>query len=186
MSRTYKDLPYRVRVKRAIEEGKRDHHHNYRYSFEYENEEYIKIPKVNASEIYKVRQDLKQKNVNFTEEEKPAVRKFFINDDGALETKEETPKLIIFTIVEKQVRKSRISEYCIEPEFYDHNTGRDTRNGKFASCEPYVANRKRCRCLHCSTPKTYSPKNVNSHLCNLRKVYNSGLDIEEIEEYDMF
>lgn len=191
MSRTYKDVPARVKSLRMYEQGRiyHDHFCRRRESITYETENIYRFPKSETAEVTRFRDELIERGVDFTEEEysggvfhRETLRSiaFFarhLYDENEIER---FGKTIKFVVKEKRVVNLRKeSEYCTDAENYDSFTNTDKRDGLPVRCDvnPY-------RDHYGKTEREYFQNPIRSKLSEYRRAYNSGNgdDLDEIDD----
>lgn len=196
MSRTWKDAPYKVRQKRLMEKGVFDHDHHFGVFDKdrtYTRTEEVRFKKFDAKEIYAFRQKLLANDEDFTEKEESKVIEY-ISDDTYLWRGWVSEKYIVFAITRTFARKTRVSKYCTEAEYFDTHTGNDTRDGKIARCTPFPQSsgrRSGCDCFYCSyTPLETAKINRKARFNSIAKAYNNGMTEEDLDDlkdlYDGF
>lgn len=198
MSRTWKDVPKKVQVKKLLKKGIQEHDHQ-RYDFfrTVTDEKEIRIPKVDAAEVHAMRQQLLTDNADFREFEEPAkeeVEELLDEHFGTIRVVSQIPKMIVFIVRSERSVAPWFSDYCTDYEFYDHTTGRDTRDGGYARCvsyEPYnrtPATRSRCECMFCHLSyKNHIQKHSTSiSPQKIAQAYNSGFFDDICDKYDLW
>ena len=184
MSRTYKDVPIKVKLLRAYKEGNIEHDHNVRMGRirKFVGIEKVFIPKSNAAEVYKFRNELIAAGEVFTEENIPAYR-VFKRLGGRLSSVEINPKLVLF-IIEKVSTYRLASAYCTDYEHYDHERGVDTRDGLRPACHAVLGKGKRRSCGCCVSKKVkFSKIGRKAKMNNIARAFNSGTKMEELDDY---
>lgn len=183
MSRTHKDRPFFVRMREKVEKGEYDHWHHHGLGSKKRVVSYqMDFKKKDAKEINEFRNFLIEDGISFEEEELEALYKFnMVNEDNWIR-EEIAPKRIRFKYEQEVETKRGYSSYCTDLEHYDPHTQTDTRDGKKASCLPFVITY--CHCSFCSPPRKNNKTKRNASLNSIAKAYNNRIDYDELYEFD--
>lgn len=203
MSRTYKDLPYRIKQLRKMKDGHFEHgfdHHFWTISNN-QNRTYTRIEKVafykkDSAAILDYQKTLDKEEFNYTIEEEAGypLTEAVYNERFGYYTRKVIgyePKKIVFHIEVEYERKRVQSDKCVEAENFVPHSFVDKSNGKIASCVPdvYFYDKKEYRAgwgygySKFKRAKTQRKANLNK----IVKAYNTlGEEYDELMEQDDF
>lgn len=184
MSRTYKDVPYHVREVKAMKAGfiKHDHVHLGKEVCRSVGYEVVTFEKSQVKEINAFEESLKildPETVQYTKTE--LGNNFHYSLKNGDYSYYYSKKLVEFKVT--YFKKYRYTSYCTDTEHY--KDGFDTRDGGIAICTPdvysYENRRFRCPCCSYGKPETSKAKR-RAKFGQVIKNFNSGIDLEEIED----
>jgi len=196
MSKTDKDVPEWVSLKRAVEDGKYKMIHNCQRVYAIRTAPFVKNPPnlrtvFLAGEVKEMQEfekavvDIKNFS-HFKKEVHPTVTKLKFDGVWGYDI---TPKTIEYTVyVFPDPKYIDHLLTCTPIEFYDFETGVDTRTGFIARCFPSFLNRKsgeysqdrHHRCLKNRVKRSL----VRDNLREMKDRYNYGSEIEDVDDND--
>lgn len=193
MSRTLKDVPYKVIEKRALKNGLVDHDHSNMgqvREFWVNDRNLTKtFEKGESKAIYDYREYLKTlDNIKVEEVEGGGDVKFhnLSQHDGFYYERTYEPKTITFEV--KSYKESRYTNYCTDVDHYDPVTNTDTRDGGRIVCYPEFTqpngdkfSKSSCSCCE-PVDRAVSKSKVRSIDVNAAKAFNSGMSVDDLEE----
>lgn len=203
MSRTYKDLPYRIKQLRKMKDGYFEHgfDHHFWTITNNQNKTYTRIEKVafykkDSAAIFAYRNTLDEEGFEYTIEEEAGypLTEAVYNERRSYYTRKVVgyePKKIVFHIEVEYERKRVLSDKCIEIENFVPHDFLDKSNGKMASCVPdvYSYDKKEYRAgWGYGYDKIKRAKTSrNADLIKIAKAYNTlGEDYDELMGQDSF
>lgn len=195
MSKTKKDVPYRVIEQKMLQKGVQDHRHDllgqHSEGFRKSRELSKSFDKSESKAIYAYREYLKGlEGITFEEVESGGTSRYtnIATEDGCFHWEREyTPKTISFEVSEPY--SFRYTAYCTDAAHYDRETNTDTRDGGRVVCDPEWAKYNGdmfsksggCRCCEPVSRVTQKTK-LKSRSVSAAKSFNSGMSIEELDE----
>jgi len=203
MSRTYKDLPYRVKQLHKMQDGHFEHGFDHHFwtidqnsSKTYTRIEKVKFYKKDSASIFAYKKALDEQEFEYTIEEEPGypLTKAVYNPRLGFYTRSiigYEPKKIAFHIEVEYERKRVQSEKCVDAKDFDPHSFVDKSNGKIASCVPdvYFYDKKEYRSGWGwgNGRVKHSKTNRKANLKKIANTYNTlGEEYEELMEKDDF
>lgn len=191
MSRTHKDVPYKVREIKNLKAGKVDHDHSRpdgyvreTYSSIYERGFEKTFNKSETKAINSFREFLYTlaPEYTFTEEENEGyyANPVFESYEYSQYARKSTPKTVTFKF--RKLFVYRVTAFCTDYEHYDRVSGTDVRDGGRTTCTPSMSYED-----YSSYPwrekaerKEYTRTRVRDRLSEYKALYNSGYDGDDM------
>lgn len=183
MSRTVKDKPFRVQLLENYKQGKIDHDHELLgYSRTIQRTAEYEFHKDDAADIVAFRKFLNSEGYEYTTYEKEPY------EISAYRVEQETlrpqyePRRVVFAVKYDYI-VVEYSEYCTDFEHYDQENHVDIRDGKKPVCTPSITYSYSTYYDHAGRDE-HPNIEINTTLQHMAKAYNSGADLDELEDYE--